>query len=108
MTASILGELDRLVQLLESPIFTCELVNIVNVVIFVNASSAVTLPIDLRLQILDPLEHPFLIRSLFGVLMLLPQSSTFTILHQRLSCIPALSILNTAPSKRYAIYNHVS
>ncbi|KAJ2336887.1 hypothetical protein GGH91_005179, partial [Coemansia sp. RSA 2671] len=41
----------------------------------------------LRLQLLDPARHPELVRTLYGLLMLLPQSSAFAILRNRLSTI---------------------
>ncbi|KAJ2082594.1 hypothetical protein H4R24_001475 [Coemansia sp. RSA 988] len=64
LTVSFLVQLDKLVQLLESPVFT-----------FV------------RLQLLDALLHPLLIRTLYGLLMMLPQSSAFAILRNRLSTV---------------------
>lgn len=50
ITVSFLVEVDKLIQLLESPIFT-----------FV------------RIQLLDPQSYAYLIKALFGLLMLLPQ-----------------------------------
>ncbi|KAJ2806309.1 hypothetical protein H4R20_001734 [Coemansia guatemalensis] len=67
LTVSFLVQLDKLVQLLESPVFT-----------FV------------RLQLLDPILHPLLIRTLYGLLMMLPQSSAFAILRNRLSTVAML------------------
>ncbi|KAJ1959930.1 hypothetical protein GGI12_004081 [Dipsacomyces acuminosporus] len=64
LTVSFLVQLDKLVQLIESPVFTY-----------------------LRLQLLDPLQHPLLVRALYGLLMLLPQSSAFAILRNRLSTV---------------------
>ncbi|KAJ2416815.1 hypothetical protein GGI10_000675 [Coemansia sp. RSA 2530] len=64
LTVSFLVQLDKLVQLVESPVFTY-----------------------LRLQLLDPARHPELVRTLYGLLMLLPQSSAFAILRNRLSTI---------------------
>ncbi|KAJ1838176.1 hypothetical protein LPJ73_007157, partial [Coemansia sp. RSA 2703] len=52
MTVSFLVQLDKLVQLIESPVFTY-----------------------LRLQLLDPMQYPLLVRTLYGLLMMLPQSS---------------------------------
>lgn len=60
----LLTQLDILVQLLESPIF-----------------------LKLRLQLLEPEKHPFLYKTLYGLLMILPQSSTFTTLKNRLGAI---------------------
>jgi vacuole morphology and inheritance protein 14 len=50
VTVGFFLQLDKLVQLLESPIF-----------------------IPLRLQLLEPHRYPFLLKALYGVLMLLPQ-----------------------------------
>ncbi|ODV80301.1 ARM repeat-containing protein [Suhomyces tanzawaensis NRRL Y-17324] len=64
VTFQLLTQLDILVQLIESPIF-----------------------LKLRLQLLEPEKHPYLYRTLYGLLMILPQSSTFTTLNNRLSSI---------------------
>ncbi|KAJ2658108.1 hypothetical protein IWW48_004206 [Coemansia sp. RSA 1200] len=64
LTVSFLVQLDKLVQLIESPVFTF-----------------------LRLQLLDPSEQPQLLRTLYGLLMLLPQSSAFAILRNRLASV---------------------
>ncbi|KAJ2714379.1 hypothetical protein H4R19_001758 [Coemansia spiralis] len=68
LTVSFLVQLDKLVQLIESPIFAY-----------------------LRLQLLDPQFHPMLVRALYGLLMLLPQSSAFAILRNRLGSVSAMS-----------------
>ncbi|XP_040265952.1 protein VAC14 homolog [Bufo bufo] len=65
VTVDFLTEVDKLVQLIECPIFTY-----------------------LRLQLLDVESHPYLIRALYGLLMLLPQSSAFQLLSHRLQCVP--------------------
>ncbi|KAJ2782359.1 hypothetical protein GGI15_002942, partial [Coemansia interrupta] len=67
MTVSFLVQLDKLVQLIESPVFTY-----------------------LRLQLLDPMQYPLLVRTLYGLLMMLPQSSAFAILRNRLSTVAML------------------
>ncbi|KAJ2831393.1 hypothetical protein GGI24_001590, partial [Coemansia furcata] len=64
LTVSFLVQLDKLVQLVESPVFTY-----------------------LRLQLLEPLRHAELLRALYGLLMLLPQSSAFAILRNRLASV---------------------
>lgn len=60
----LLTQLDILVQLLESPIF-----------------------MKLRLQLLEPEKHPYLYKTLYGLLMILPQSSTFMTLKNRLGSV---------------------
>ena len=59
-------ELDRLVQLIESPML-----------------------VGMRLKLLDPARHPALCKCLYGILTLLPQSKAFATLHGRLSSIPS-------------------
>lgn len=81
ITADLLREIDSLVQLIESPIFAF-----------------------LRLQLLAPQEHVSLVRTLYGLLMLLPQSSAFSSLKQRLSCVPVITIIDKeGKSKRYVV-----
>lgn len=75
VTFQLLTQLDILVQLLESPIF-----------------------LKLRLQLLEPEKNPYLYKTLYGLLMILPQSSTYTILHNRLSSISTVINLNGTSS----------
>eukprot|EP00105_Crassostrea_gigas_P042143 XP_019926291.1 PREDICTED: protein VAC14 homolog [Crassostrea gigas] len=70
ITVGFLKEIDKLVQLIESPIFAY-----------------------LRLQLLDVQHNQDLIRSLYGLLMLLPQSEAFKLLRFRLDCIPHYQLL---------------
>ncbi|GAB1601196.1 protein VAC14 homolog [Argonauta hians] len=65
ITKEFLIELDKLVQLIESPIFAY-----------------------LRLQMLEAENNQYLVKSMYGILMLLPQSEAFRILQARLQCIP--------------------
>lgn len=64
ITVSFLVQVDKLVQLIESPVFTY-----------------------LRLQLLEPDRHPYLLKCMYGILMLLPQSSAFTTLRNRLNSV---------------------
>lgn len=64
ITVSHLIQLDKLVQLIESPVFS-----------------------SLRLHLLDPEKHSCLYKALYGILMLLPQSSAFETLRNRLECV---------------------
>jgi vacuole morphology and inheritance protein 14 len=78
VTVTLLMEIDKLVQLVESPVFT-----------------------HLRLQLLEPEQYPYLYKCLYGLLMLLPQSSAFNTLKNRLSCVsslPSLSALHRTPN----------
>ena len=71
MTVNMLIQIDKLVQLLESPVFTY-----------------------LRLQLLEPEKYPHLYKCLYGVLMLLPQSSAFAALKNRLNSVSAIGYLH--------------
>ena len=67
VTVSFLVEVDKLIQLIESPIFTF-----------------------LRLQLLEPQRYAYLVKALYGILMLLPQSSAFHTLKNRLDSMPTI------------------
>lgn len=56
--------------------------------------SSSSLP-DLRLQLLDVKNNPYLIKALYGLLMLLPQSSAFQLLSHRLQCVPNPELMQT-------------
>ncbi|KAG2261673.1 hypothetical protein Bca52824_068752 [Brassica carinata] len=69
INVKFLVQLDKLIRLLETPIFTY-----------------------LRLQLLEPGRHPWLLKTLYGFLMLLPQqSAAFRILETRLKTVPTYS-----------------
>ncbi|KAK9475617.1 vacuolar protein 14 C-terminal Fig4p binding-domain-containing protein [Lipomyces japonicus] len=74
ITVSLLIQVDKLIQLLESPVFTY-----------------------LRLQLLEPEKYPFLYRCLYGILMLLPQSSAYATLRNRLNSVSAIGYLHIVP-----------
>lgn len=74
ISVNMLIQIDKLVQLLESPVFTY-----------------------LRLQLLEPDRYPYLFKCLYGILMLLPQSSAFSTLRNRLSSVSSLGFLNVMP-----------
>ena len=74
MTVVMLIQIDKLVQLLESPVFTY-----------------------LRMQLLEPERFPFLYKCLYGILMLLPQSSAFAALKNRLQSVSAIGYLHMVP-----------
>lgn len=44
-------------------------------------------PTDIRLQLLEPERYPYLFKCLYGILMLLPQSSAFVSLRNRLNAV---------------------
>ncbi|KAG7390932.1 hypothetical protein PHYBOEH_006876 [Phytophthora boehmeriae] len=69
-SVGFLMQIDKLVQLLESPIF-----------------------IHMRLQLLEIQEgyHTDLVKSLYGLLMLLPQSAAFRVLRDRLASVTSMS-----------------
>jgi len=70
----MLVQVDKLVQLIESPVFTY-----------------------LRLQLLEPGRYPYLFKCLYGLLMLLPQSSAFVSLRNRLNAVNSAGFLQIAP-----------
>ncbi|KAF9767312.1 hypothetical protein IL306_000133 [Fusarium sp. DS 682] len=74
MTVNMLIQVDKLVQLIESPVFTY-----------------------LRLQLLEPEKYPYLYKCMYGILMLLPQSSAFAALKNRLNSVSSIGYLHTAP-----------
>lgn len=80
VTVDFLMEVDKLVQLIESPIFTY-----------------------LRLQLLDVEHNPYLIKALYGLLMLLPQSQAFQLLSHRLSCVPNPELMRTVEDQKVAV-----
>lgn len=107
MTVDFLMEVDKLVQLIESPIFTCEFETDVDFLRFFPHMSSCLHPHlnnvslyflscpDLRLQLLDVENNPYLIKALYGLLMLLPQSQAFQLLSHRLRCVPNPELMRT-------------
>lgn len=47
--------------------------------------------LDLRLQLLESNRHPFLLKCLYGLMMLLPQGKAFNALKQRLNNVKILN-----------------
>ncbi|KAF8165594.1 vacuolar protein 14 C-terminal Fig4p binding-domain-containing protein [Crassisporium funariophilum] len=74
ITVAMLVQVDKLVQLIESPVFTY-----------------------IRLQLLEPERYPYLFKCLYGILMLLPQSSAFVSLRNRLNAVNSAGFLQIAP-----------
>ncbi|KAF8306458.1 ARM repeat-containing protein [Clavulina sp. PMI_390] len=77
ITVQLLVQIDKLVQLIESPVFT-----------------------SLRLQLLEPEKNQYLFKCLYGLLMLLPQSSAFISLRNRLGAVSSLGMLQTQTTAR--------
>jgi len=90
MTVNMLIQIDKLVQLLESPVFTC----MSCCFLVENTSDS---PTDLRMQLLEPERYPYLYKCLYGLLMLLPQSSAFAALKNRLNSVSAIGYLHMVP-----------
>ena len=67
ITVDHLLQIHKLVQLIESPIFS-----------------------HLRMQLLDHQRYSFLVKALYGLLMLLPQTEAFHTLQARLNCVPSI------------------
>lgn len=94
MTVNILIQIDKLVQLLESPVFTCTISRRPDPcgTGFADLELA-----DLRLQLLEPERYPYLYKCLYGLLMLLPQSSAFAALKNRLNSVSSIGYLHITP-----------
>ncbi|KAI5282441.1 hypothetical protein KEM54_002767, partial [Ascosphaera aggregata] len=86
VSVNMLIQIDKLVQLLESPVFTCNPAN---------KSISMLTSQDLRLQLLEPDRYPYLYKCLYGLLMLLPQSSAFAALKNRLNSVSNIGLLQT-------------
>ena len=103
MTVNMLIQIDKLVQLLESPVFTCTspfpYSSLPSLSLPTSQPSTLPSPIlttpDLRLQLLEPDRYPYLYKCLYGLLMLLPQSSAFAALKNRLNSVSAIGLLHT-------------
>ncbi|KIY49481.1 ARM repeat-containing protein, partial [Fistulina hepatica ATCC 64428] len=80
ITVPMLVQVDKLVQLIESPVFTY-----------------------LRLQLLEPERYPHLFKCLYGLMMLLPQSSAFVSLRNRLNAVNSAGFLHIAPKSSIAL-----
>jgi hypothetical protein len=90
ITVPMLVQIDKLVQLIESPVFTCN-------VFCIPLSCSNSQRIDLRLQLLEPERYPHLFKCLYGILMLLPQSLAFVSLRNRLNAVNSAGFLHIAP-----------
>ncbi|KAF5450330.1 hypothetical protein F2P56_030690 [Juglans regia] len=90
INVKFLVQLDKLIRLLETPIFAY-----------------------LRLQLLEPGRYIWLLKALYGLLMLLPQqSAAFKILRTRLKTVPSYSfngeqVRQTSSGNPYHIIHHV-
>ncbi|KAG2708317.1 hypothetical protein I3760_05G186100 [Carya illinoinensis] len=90
INVKFLVQLDKLIRLLETPIFAY-----------------------LRLQLLEPGRYIWLLKALYGLLMLLPQqSAAFKILRTRLKTVPSYSfngeqVRRTSSRNPYQIIHHV-
>ena len=76
----MLQQLARLVQLIDSPVFVRKFY------------------VDLRIQMLEHHRHPFLLKSLYAILMVLPPSSAYKTLQLRLKDISSLH--KSLPAKK--------
>ncbi|CUA69135.1 hypothetical protein RSOLAG22IIIB_03813 [Rhizoctonia solani] len=84
ITVQLLVQIDKLVQLIESPVFT-----------------------SLRLQLLEPDRYPYLFKCLYGLLMLLPQSSAFISLSRRLNAVGSMGVQHM-PQRTSTVATQVS
>lgn len=102
MSVNMLIQIDKLVQLLESPVFTCKLMH------RTYSRGHTNITPDLRMQLLEPERYPHLYKCLYGLLMLLPQSSAFAALKNRLNSVSAIGYLHIAPRASSNSYVHPS
>jgi len=58
---------------------------------------------DLRLQLLEADQYPYLFKTLFGLLMLLPQSTAFETLKNRLATVTSLGVMHVMPKTKEKI-----
>ena len=88
VTVDFLTEIDQLVQLIESPIFACKYrqIFVSHCLAFFNLNFFV----DLRIELLEPEKNGPIVHTLYGLLMLLPQSEAFHTLRRRLECVAHL------------------
>jgi vacuole morphology and inheritance protein 14 len=103
MTVNMLIQIDKLVQLLESPVFTCKVPSLLKPSCSTNCAWS-----DLRMQLLEPERYPHLYKCMYGLLMLLPQSSAFAALKNRLNSVSAIGYLHIAPQRSSSTYVHPS
>jgi len=82
ITLEFLREVDQLVQLLESSVFAF-----------------------LRLHLLEDPNNIQLLRCLYGLLMLMPQTESFHLLSNRLKCVPITGPLNDAKTDQNKSHN---
>lgn len=83
-TLDFLKQLDQLVHLLESPVFS-----------------------RLRLHLLEPRRHPDLLKCLLGLAMLLPQAAAFNILRERIHVVHSGLLLEAAANDRSGAGNNL-
>lgn len=96
ITVSLLVQVDKLVQLLESPVFTCGFSPTACRFLWWYRELTLRVPTDLRLQLLEPEKYPQLYKCLYGIMMLLPQSSAFVTLRNRLNSVGNMLLFNVA------------
>lgn len=110
VTVAFLVEIDKLIQLLESPIYMCtnqkstfsfyqnsQLFKPKNLALVILTCRNHFCRTDLRLQLLEADKYPHLFKTLFGLLMLLPQSSAFETLKNRLGTVTSLGVMQVLP-----------
>lgn len=91
ITVDLLIEVDKLIQLLESPIFICNYIQI-KIYCLSIFMLHVNVSLDLRMELLKEPVNQYLIQALYGLLMIMPQSDAFHILRHRLKCVPHLRL----------------
>ena len=59
--------------------------------------------IDIRLYLIEPKKNKFLIKTLYGILFILPQGKLYNSLYERLKHIEILSSIESKASKEEEI-----
>lgn len=89
MSVEVLTELDRLIQLLESPVFASECLPAFVVAYLIRKLNEVFYVLGLRLHLVDRRYSAALQETLYCLLMCLPQTEAFNTLRRRLQCLPS-------------------
>lgn len=108
ITMEFLVELDKLVQIIESPIFACNRNNTKLILDFKTVTNYIhPLFTALRLTLISnrngSVDRANLTQALFGILMLLPQTEAFNLLKNRLQCVMWDQVSKTTTSTELSV-----
>ena len=89
LTQDDLGEYSQMIQMFESKKFTSKLITFNLYFIY----------IDIRLYLMEPKKNKFLIKTLYGILFILPQGKLYNSLFERIKHIEILSSIESNAQK---------